>query len=122
MLEVVVIPAGAEHPYTHITAGSFKELQELVGGFLQTIKVAPDTVMFINKEGKIDDLPFNGLATCVAKDVLMPGDIILGNAVLIGVDPNGSSVEVSPRWKRMLFNGASRRLTTPNGKPSKPSC
>lgn len=43
-----------------------KELQELVGGYIETIPVSTDQLMVINEEGKLDGLPYNQRATEIA--------------------------------------------------------
>ena len=54
-----------------------KELQEIVGGYIETVRIDPDTVMIVNEEGKLLGLPFN-----FPTDF----DVIQGTAILIGVD------------------------------------
>ena len=45
---------------------TLKELQEFVGGYIETIPVSTDQLMVINEEGKLDGLPYNQKATEIA--------------------------------------------------------
>ena len=48
---------------------SIEELQDFVGGFIETVHLAHDKdhVLIVNEEGKLFNLPFNKDATIVAK-------------------------------------------------------
>lgn len=74
--------------------GSLAALQELVGGWIEAVNI-PEFIegsetgtAYINEEGKLTDLPFNGRAT----DFMVPGvgiffgDYIAGTMVLFGID------------------------------------
>ena len=61
---------------------SLKEVQEMVGGYVQMIPLSTDRIMLINEEGKLLGLPRNDMATLVAVLVLGEGDFIVGNALV----------------------------------------
>lgn len=42
---------------------SLEELQEFVGGYIETITLLDDLIMVVNEEGKLLGLPFNKAAT-----------------------------------------------------------
>jgi hypothetical protein len=64
-------------------AFSLAELQAFVGGYIQKLPVrGSDCMMVINERGKLEGLPINLLATAMMKDVLRPGDCIVGNALV----------------------------------------
>lgn len=57
------------------------ELQEIVGGYIETIYLKNKEVMVVNEEGKLNDLPLNEKAT----DYLLAqnyADVIVGNVLV----------------------------------------
>jgi hypothetical protein len=84
---------------------SLRTLQEAVGGYIEAlplpefIKGSDRATCYINEEGKLEGLPFNGRAT----DFLVPGvglfwgDVIVGPMVVVGFNPNtGNHADVPP--------------------------
>lgn len=62
-----------------------KELQELVGGYIETIPVSTNQLMVLNEEGKLDGLPYNQKATEIAfKNCVF--DWIVGNVVICMIE------------------------------------
>ena len=101
-MRAYAIPAEGEPGYMEIPDDGNEELltlQTYVGGWIQAIPVPGDDegklTAYINEEGKIKGLPRNNLATEKFQSVLMPGDFIVGNLVILGVDMNtGESTPV----------------------------
>lgn len=58
-----------------------KELQQLVGGYIETLPVATDQLMVVNEEGKLMNLPINKRATEIALENCIP-DIIVGDVLI----------------------------------------
>jgi hypothetical protein len=84
---------------------SLRTLQEAVGGFIEALPLpefitgADGATCYINEEGKLEGLPFNGRAT----DFLVPGvglfwgDAIVGPMVVVGFDPtSGEHRDIPP--------------------------
>lgn len=81
------------------------QLQQLVGGWIEAVGI-PEFVTdserataYINEEGKLEQLPFNGRAT----DLLVPGvglffgDYIAGPMVVCGMDiARGENADIPP--------------------------
>ena len=61
---------------------TLRELKKFVKGFVQMIYLTDDRVMIINEEGKFNNCKHNDCATTLAKDVLIPGDYIVGDALI----------------------------------------
>lgn len=57
------------------------QLQNIVGGFIEIIKLKSNKYMIINEEGKLLNLPVNRLASSIYKQ-----DIIVGNALICDKD------------------------------------
>lgn len=67
---------------------SLKDLQTLVGGYIETIPlvrdyrlVVPGATMIVNEEGKLQNLHYNPVATRIVS--LFDGDHIVGTAVVV---------------------------------------
>jgi hypothetical protein len=64
---------------------SLKELQALVGGYIEMISLNNGTVMVLNEEGKLQDLPFNESATAMAHNCgsgIATSDYLVGNVLV----------------------------------------
>ena len=61
-----------------------KEMQELVGGYIQFLQLNDDNILVINEEGKLEGLPFNKDATLTAMldEAIGILDYIVGDALL----------------------------------------
>lgn len=64
---------------------TLKELQELVGGYIEIVAVPnhPGRVLVINENGKLIDLPFNKNATDLWQYDAVVGDVVLTDSELI---------------------------------------
>lgn len=62
-----------------------KELQKIVGGYIEGIRMPKNQMMYINENGKFmfEDADINITATQLASQRLSPGDYILGNAIIV---------------------------------------
>jgi hypothetical protein len=90
---------------------SLRQLQEAVGGYIEAVDL-PDfirdarrAVCYVNEEGKLTGLPFNGRAT----DLLVPGvglmwgDSIAGPMVVCGFDADdGSNTDIPAGVERRI--------------------
>jgi hypothetical protein len=65
---------------------SMKELQNFVGGSAKAFFLEDLTVMVVNAEGKLDELPLNVRATEIRKASGYLGDSIAGNALVCPSD------------------------------------
>lgn len=73
----VVLKRPGEAPELVEVENELKPLQDLVGGHIEAVMWDPDTVMFVNEDGKASGLACN---------FGWRGDIIVGPAVWVGVD------------------------------------
>ena len=82
----------------HIDSDDLPAMQSFVGGFVQAIDNNIEGVpftMYANEEGKIFGLAPNVVATALVDDVIMSGDYIAGNAILLGAaDSEGGNTDV----------------------------
>jgi hypothetical protein len=58
--------------------GLLETLQGIVGGYIEVIRLDPDSIMVVNEEGWLKKLPLNFKAS-----KQLGGHIILGNVVVI---------------------------------------
>lgn len=79
-----------------------KTLQTAVDGYIEAIALAPDLIMWVNEEGKMNKLPFNQAATSIL--VKHGGsDYIVGQVVFTGGnDSNGNTTGISEEQIQQL--------------------
>jgi hypothetical protein len=103
-VQALVIQPGDEHgTMTPVDAGSLKALQDLVGGYVESVRFL-DARALMNEEGKELGLQANPLATSLARSAgaIFPDDSICGPMVLIGVDAAGENIDVPKRLVEQL--------------------
>lgn len=90
----------ADYPSQNHRAG-YQMLSQVVGGFIEILVAPPRIAMVINEEGKNEGLADNPVATrlCLSllamdERTLMAGDRIVGNMVVTGVGPEGTTVGI----------------------------
>lgn len=57
----------------------YNELNKFVNGYIEIVSMGNGAIMVVNETGKLDNLPFNAIAT-----QLYGRDIICGNALICG--------------------------------------
>lgn len=60
---------------------TLKELQNYVGGYIETLPVATKQLMVVNEEGKLNNLPTNKRATEIAIENCV-FDVIVGDVLI----------------------------------------
>jgi hypothetical protein len=84
----LLIPAfGESRPVKPANGETFtlEELQRFVGGYIQHLWIpgnADKLVIFVNEDGKREQLPINHTATAIMISVLLPDDVIVGDAII----------------------------------------
>jgi hypothetical protein len=83
--------------YGQSITGNLDDFQKIVKGNVQAIDLRDDLTLWINEEGKLDQLPYNHSATLIWEAIFGKGtDIIVGNAFFTGgVDDNGNTLGIS---------------------------
>lgn len=77
------------HPYhTFWIRNDLKELQRFVGGYIETVTVAPKLVLICNEEGRLQDMGFN----CEICGINFVGPILA-----VGTDDEGNFTDM-PDW------------------------
>lgn len=101
-IRVLLVPPGIEEPARVVTIPAdpttlLRELQKLVGGFIEGVSGFGDWVAYVDEEGKLKMSPTNPRATVLAHVHGWPkGDIICGPAVFLG--RNGPEETSVPEW------------------------
>lgn len=88
---MLIIEARHKDPMVvmHHVKDELSKYQEIVGGYVEAIKLDEQHVMLVNEDGMILNLPINRLARQILVQARFPNDgvvPILGNVVIIGVD------------------------------------
>lgn len=100
MPKVLVIPVDLTEPIRVETPTNWEAYQGLVGGWIESAPVDRDDLsLFINEEGKVNNLPRNPRADDLWRNLLpsgrISGDYIAGTAVVVGFDATtGDDVDV----------------------------
>jgi hypothetical protein len=87
-LSAVFIPSSGDFPQEVNlleTTDGFRELQKLVGGYVQVIALRGQFAgyeLWLNEEGKLMNLPFNTVATLIWEECYGRTDVVVGNAVI----------------------------------------
>ena len=63
-------------------AFTLKEMQEIVGGYIEMIHLKNGDIMVINEEGKLNALRINDDATQIFQENFGDTDVIVGNVLL----------------------------------------
>ena len=87
MQATVILPNGEVDsiPLLQEDAARMRQLQELVGGHIETVSLPGERCMVINENGKDGPHMINHTATAIAHEAesIMPTDYIAGVAVII---------------------------------------
>ena len=79
----LIKPDGSVEPYPpRGKTYTLEELQKAVGGYIQILTMPDGKLMVFNEEGKLKGLPPNEAATRLMGSQLLPGDFIVGNALV----------------------------------------
>lgn len=73
----VIVKLPGELPEVRTIPNTLEALQEIVGGYIETVTVATDLVAIVNEEGRLMELPYN---------VHLCGEPIVGPLIFAGVD------------------------------------
>ena len=73
----VIFKEPGKEPRTMIIPNTLKMLQDLVGGYIETIRVSDRAILIMNEEGKLKGLEPNFFFGAI-------GDIIVGPVLIVG--------------------------------------
>ena len=87
MQATVILPNGEVDsiPLLQEDAARMRQLQELVGGHIETVSLPGERCMVINENGKDGPHMINNTATAIAHEAqaIMPSDYLAGVAVIL---------------------------------------
>ena len=91
---VLRLPSDGELEVRDDFDGSLEAYQDAVGGYIEmTQVVVPGVAAYVNEEGKLNGLPLNVFATHLLK---YPGDMIVGDMLLVGMGEDGDDASIPP--------------------------
>lgn len=88
---------------TVLADATYETLRDAVGGWIEAAPTDGRIVIWVNEEGKIDQLPFNPIGHALWRNVdgygcIDAGDWMAGPCVVTGpIDDDGNTTEV-PEW------------------------
>lgn len=99
-MRALLIPAGGKPEEVEVSdENELDDLQRYVGGWIEYVPTNEDVTLYCNEEGKIEGLPPNPLATSLFGSLLMPGDYLAGDVILLGpIDDEGASTSIDDLW------------------------
>ncbi len=65
---------------------TLKEMQDIVGGYIEAVFLLDDMVMVVNEDGKLLDLPYNQLASIRFLEEKGYHEPIVGNVLICSTD------------------------------------
>jgi hypothetical protein len=71
---------------------SLENLQKAVGGYIEAVRITDSIVMWVNEEGKLNDLAPNFNLNGVG-DMLL--DVVVGDVVITGCNGEGDTLSLS---------------------------
>lgn len=83
-ITVVQVNVGEEPAVTSIV-NELKDVQEIVGGYMEFMAVTPEILLIINEEGKLKDLPTNFIIAEKEGAVVVPKEVIVGNVFFVSM-------------------------------------
>lgn len=102
MKKIKVIIKRPDEPIGHIEIidNTLASLQEIVGGYIETVPILHNVTMIVNEEGKIRRMPRNII---LGQDFV---DMIVGTLILVGVDDEAEEFTDCPMelktWEQLL--------------------
>lgn len=118
-ITALVIPAQSR-PYLKRSKWDLNELQGAVGGYIESLPHTYERhVIYGNDEAKYagedgGPLPLNVRATEALRHMLLPGDFIAGDVVVLGADRDGYEKDIDPRLAEELQSGE-LKIVSPEG-------
>lgn len=92
-IKVIIIEAGVtEMKIIEKFDHSLENMQTFVGGYVEAIRVNDSITLWVNEEGKLQDLTPNFYLT---NSIGNPIDLIKGNALIAGTDSEGETVSLT---------------------------
>ncbi|MCA1601265.1 MAG: DUF3846 domain-containing protein [Acidobacteria bacterium] len=117
MITAIVLPADMAQPIRQqqVEPSDLKTYWELVDGHLEVVDLfRPSASLYINEEGKLNDLPLNQRATVITwvhNSDFCGQHLILGDAFIVGpIDDNGDDLTVPEELVKLLFETPSYRV------------
>lgn len=101
-LKALLLKVDGTVEYTEIRKG-LAALRKAVAGDIESITLADTMTMFVNEAGKIKRLPLNKLATEIYHTYLPTNDYVAGDAIILGLDKEGSSCSLTEQQKKEVL-------------------
>ena len=80
-IRAIIIEPGKE-PREETIPNTLEAFQEIVGGYIEAVELYGKDRIIINEEGKLNDLPYNVIATEIFQNATHSTDYIVGTAII----------------------------------------
>lgn len=84
MKQYIITTGGEQIEVAPVKGEQFtlKELQDIVGGYIQLLYLPHGSIMVINEEGKVHGLPYNEVATIALGGSDYEGEYVVGRVLI----------------------------------------
>jgi hypothetical protein len=94
-----------------------KQLQDAVGGWVQSVPLANDLSIWLNEEGKFSDMKMNTVATMLWTRFYGMTDFVVGDVLFAGgPDAEGETNDISASWIHEIETAAANMRDAAEGK------
>jgi hypothetical protein len=106
MAKIKVIIKRPDEQFGHVCniSDTIKNIQDTVGGYIETVTLDNGVVLICNEEGKIRDMPYNFTVRRIIHNFLPVSNPIFGTVIVCGAD--GDEFADIPidfnEWKSLL--------------------
>jgi Domain of unknown function (DUF3846) len=106
MKAVIITTEGEKSVVEFDNDSCYEMLKNAVGGLIECVPLrASGFEMWVNEEGKLMNLPQNGVGTALWNDNYGPSDVTVGNIVLTGgTDSKGNTLGLTDEQLEFVLN------------------
>lgn len=97
-IRVIIKRPGEKHGHLASIKNTLENFQKIVGGYIEAVPYWPDTVIIVNEEGKL-----KGLKPNFYMGAFPYGDLIVGTAIVCGVDGEEFTDCPMSKWKWIQY-------------------
>lgn len=111
-MDVILLWSNGFEETVQITP-ELEEMQALVEGYIEAL-TGDDFTMYINEEGKLNNLPVNEIATVIAREhhLIASFDVIVGNVFFSGLPSRGGYETELSTSQRVIILGSIARIAS----------
>lgn len=92
-----------------LDGGEYEQLSGAVGGLIERVDLRPGLTIWVNEEGKLDQLPVNIIGSHLWEKSFGMTDVIVGNCVFTGnANEDGETESLTNVWVEQISGLAAK--------------